>query len=140
MKKFLIFWAMELSCPKLKKLLYLFLKKVFLIFQEMKLPKCHFEKTFSKKSFSCISGENFPSSPECKNLTPSLKNFSYCSYFFLFILIYIPRFSHQNFFIRIIRNFIIKIIGRNVYVVKKNLRNLFSLVTYLYISKNTWGW
>ena len=128
---------MELSCPKLKKLLCLFLKKGFLLFQEMELPKCHFEKTFSKKRFSCISGENFLSSPECKNLTPSLKNFSYCSYFFLFIFIYVPRFFHQNFFIKIIRIFIIKINRRSVYIANKNLRSILSLVTYLYISKNT---
>ena len=57
LKKFLIFWKMELCSPKIKKVLMFSLKKVFLIFREI--------KTSLKKSF--ISGGNLQNSKNKKS-------------------------------------------------------------------------
>ena len=56
-KSFLIFWEIKRSSPKLKTLLYFFKKKFFCIFWEMELSSHKPKKLifFSTKSFSCIS-------------------------------------------------------------------------------------
>ena len=155
---------MELSRPKIKKVLIFSQKKLFLYFGKW---------SFFKKT-SNISGGNFLSSENKKK--PTLRKLSYFGKMELFspnlkkvlflfktkisyilggnlqsfilytsgnetFLYFLKKFLYLIFFNRIffIRIFSIKIIRRNFYVVSNKFRHFFSLRTYLGSSKNTRG-
>ena len=115
LKKFLIFWEIELSSTKLKDILLFFLKKAAL-FQE---GTCKAWKTkISYTSGNGIFWLKFPT---------RLKNFLY----------FLKKFSYSIFFIIIFRIFSIRIIRRNFCVVSKKLSHIFFLQQHIYILLKT---